>query len=267
MWQGNKYMRIALGISYDGTAYHGWQRQENLLTIQTCVESALSKVTDRPINILCAGRTDSGVHALGQVVHFDTEIHRDERAWIMGSNANLPADIRVLWAREVSDDFHARFSAVARRYRYVIYNHPIKSALLRNQVTTHFQKLNESLMQEAVQYLLGEHDFTSYRALACQAKSPVRTITHLTIKRRGDFIFVDIQANAFLHHMVRNIMGVLISIGSGERMPVWAKEVLEARDRRQGDITAPATGLYFMEVFYPEQFALPRTTESYLLFD
>jgi tRNA pseudouridine38-40 synthase len=260
--ESEKVMRIALGISYDGTAYHGWQRQESATTLQSCVEDALSKVADHPVAVVCAGRTDRGVHALGQVVHFATTAQRDARAWTLGANANLPSDIRVHWAHPVTDNFHARFSAVARRYRYVIYNHATRPALLRNQVTTHFHLLNEQLMQEAASYLVGEHDFSSYRAMECQAKSPVRTISQLDVQRRADFIFIDIKANAFLHHMVRNIAGVLLAIGSGEQLPSWAKAVLEAKDRKQGGVTAPSQGLYFMEVFYPEEFALPKNGES-----
>jgi tRNA pseudouridine38-40 synthase len=256
-------MRIALGISYDGTHYHGWQRQEDLQlpTIQTGIEQALSKIADHPVKIVCAGRTDRGVHALGQVIHFDTEIKRDMRAWTWGTNTYLPNDIRVHWAREVDTEFHARFSAQARRYRYVIYNHPIKPALLRDHVTTCYQPLNEHAMQKAAQYLIGAHDFTSYRTLQCQAKSPVRTILQLDVTRRAEFIFIDIKANAFLHHMVRNIAGVLMAIGSGEHGPIWAQEILEARDRTQADVTASASGLYFMEVIYPGEFAIPAAPE------
>ncbi len=256
-------MRIALGISYDGTHYHGWQRQEDaqLPTIQSAVEQALSKVAAHPITIRCAGRTDRGVHGLGQVVHFNTRAQRVNRAWVLGANTHLPRDIRVRWAHEVSDEFHARFSAVARRYCYVIYNGLIKPALLRDQVTTYYFPLNEQAMQEAAQYLIGQHDFTSYRAMQCQAKSPIRTVTRLSVTRRGDFIFIDIQANGFLHHMVRNITGVLMTVGNGQHQPIWAKELLEIKDRTQGAVTAPSSGLYFMEAIYPERFGLPNTPE------
>lgn len=262
MWRGND-MRIALGISYDGTHYFGWQRQEDLQlpTIQTCLEEAITKVADHKIDVVCAGRTDRGVHALGQVLHFDTHAMRNDNAWILGVNSYLPKDIRVQWMCVVDEDFHARFSAQSRRYRYVIYNHPIKPALLRHQVTTHYHPLNEQDMQTAANYLIGEHDFTSYRAVQCQAKSPIRTVTMLNVQRRGNFIAIDIQANAFLHHMVRNITGVLLTIGEGKRAPLWAKEVLEAKNRREGDITAPASGLYFVEVSYPEKFLLPQKSE------
>lgn len=258
-------MRIALGLAYDGTEYFGWQRQDDvaLPTIQSSVADALSKVADHSLDVVCAGRTDRGVHALGQVAHFDTDAIRTPHAWVLGTNAYLPKDIRVRWACEVDDDFHARFSAIARRYHYVIYNHPVKPALLRNQVTTHFHLLNERAMQAAAEYLIGEHDFTSYRAAQCQAKSPVRTVTELTIQRRGDFIVINIQANGFLHHMVRNIVGVLLTIGEDKRAPGWAKEVLDARDRTQGDITAFASGLYFAKVFYPERFLLPNDCEPF----
>jgi len=246
-------MRIALGLSYEGTAYCGWQYQENVPSIQACLESALGKVANHPIRVICAGRTDKGVHALEQVVHFETDSIRDARAWLLGTNANLPADIRIQWAREVSADFHARFSAIARAYRYVIYNHRTPTALLRNHVTIFHKPLDEKSMQEAANYLVGEHDFSSYRAAQCQAKSPVRTVTLLEVKRESNFIFIDIKANAFLHHMVRNITGVLLSIGSGKQPVLWAKQVLEARDRTEGDVTAPANGLYLVQVTYPEQ--------------
>lgn len=258
-------MRIALGISYDGTAYHGWQRQDNLVTIQECLETALSRVADHPTTIICAGRTDRGVHGLGQVVHFDTEAQRSSTAWVLGTNTHLPSDIRVRWAAEVSNDFHARFSAVARHYRYVIYVHPIRPALLRQQVTTYYQPLDVQRMQTAGNYLLGEHDFSAYRANECQAKTPVRTVTELAINQNSDFITIDIKANAFLHHMVRNIVGVLLEIGSGKRPPEWAKTVLENKQRAQGGVTAPPYGLYFMRVFYPPHFAISNDVEPLFL--
>lgn len=258
-------MRLALGISYKGTAYCGWQTQETVPSVQSSLEIALSNVANHPVRVICAGRTDAGVHALGQVIHFDTTAERDERAWLLGTNANLPGDIRVLWVKIVSDDFHARFSATARRYRYVIFNNAIHSALLRGQVTWCHRSLDANRMAEAAQYLLGEHNFNSFRALACQAKSPVRTVHQLDVYRKDKFIFIDIKANAFLHHMVRNIAGMLMAVGSHKREPIWAQELLELRERAKGDVTAVPDGLYFMSVNYPEQFGL-NNQDSILLF-
>ncbi len=250
-------MRVAAGVSYNGAGYHGWQRQANdLNTLQQQLESALSKVADHAISVVCAGRTDAGVHALNQVIHFETTAQRNEREWMLGVNSYLPADIRMHWVQMVTDDFHARFSALARRYRYIIYNAHVHSALLHNQVTWHHRPLDEQRMAAAAQYLLGEHDFTSYRALACQAKSPIRTIYELTVQRQAEFIFINVKANAFLHHMVRNMAGVLLMIGARKQEPQWAQAVLKARDRVQGGVTAPASGLYFVKVYYPEQFNL-----------
>lgn len=251
-------MRVALGISYKGTAYHGWQSQEGVPSVQASLETALSKIANHNVRVFCAGRTDAGVHALSQVVHFDTTAERDERAWLLGTNANLPGDIRVIWVKFVSDDFHARFSAIARRYRYIIFNHSIHSALFRGQVTWCLHPLDETRMAEAANYLLGEHDFNSFRAVACQAKSPIRTVQQLDITRKDQFIFIDIKANAFLHHMVRNIAGMLIAVGSGKREPIWAQQLLTLRDRKQGDVTAVPDGLYFMQAYYPEQFGLNK---------
>lgn len=256
-------MRLALCVSYNGFNYYGWQRQpDELPCIQQILEKAISKVADHLVEVICAGRTDKGVHALGQVVHFDTHAERNQRGWLLGINTHLPHDVRVQWVQPVIEDFHARFSAVSRRYRYVIYNNFVPSALFHQQTTWYLQPLDEKKMAEAGQYLIGEHDFSSYRAVECQARSPVRTVHDLTITRQNKFIFMDIQANAFLHHMVRNIAGVLMSIGSGHHPPIWAQEVLAAKDRRVGDITAPANGLYFMEVSYPENFDLPKQHEG-----
>lgn len=258
-------MRYALALTYDGSNYHGWQNQPSSSSIQQALEHALSKVADHKVTAICAGRTDSGVHALSQIVHFDTTAVRDIRGWLLGVNTNLPRDVRVQWIQETSEDFHARFSAVSRRYRYIIYNNFIASALLHNQTTWYPQLLDEKIMLQAAQCLIGEHDFTSYRAMACQAHSPVRTIYELNISRQNKFIFIDIKGNGFLHHMIRNIAGVLMSIGSGKRDPIWAQEVLEARDRRAGDVTAPPSGLYFMEVEYPEKFNLPKSAQDILI--
>jgi tRNA pseudouridine38-40 synthase len=190
-------MRIACAVEYDGSGFFGWQRQNHARSVQGDVEAALSKVADHEVRVVCAGRTDSGVHASWQIIHFDSQVERSERSWVLGTNANLPNDVGLLWAREVDDDFHARFSAQARRYRYVILNREVASALLHRRTTWVHQALDVSRMQEGTRYLLGEHDFSSFRALACQAKSPLRTIYRLDIKRSGTFLYLDVEANAF----------------------------------------------------------------------
>ncbi|MEJ2362126.1 MAG: tRNA pseudouridine(38-40) synthase TruA [Gammaproteobacteria bacterium] len=249
--------RIALGIEYDGSHYCGWQFQDHSPSVQEKVERALSKVANHPVRVSCAGRTDTGVHALGQVVHFDTDATRELHAWVLGGNANLPDDISVLWARSVSPDFHARYSAVRRQYRYVIFNRPVRPAILSGRVSWEYRPLTISLMQEAAKDLVGEHDFSSYRALACQAKSPLRTLYRLDVTRQGELVLLDLEANGFLHHMVRNIAGVLIKIGAGEAEPAWARAVLALRDRTQGGVTASPHGLYFVTAYYPEHFSIP----------
>lgn len=251
------FQRIALGIEYDGSRYCGWQYQDHSPSVQEKVEQALSQVAAHPVRVSCAGRTDTGVHAMGQVVHFDTEAVRPEHAWVLGGNANLPEDITVLWAKPVSTEFHARFSAVRRQYRYVIFNRSLRPAILAKRASWEYRPLDIERMREATTYLLGEHDFSSYRALACQAKSPIRTLYRLDISRQGEIIIVDLEANGFLHHMVRNIAGVLIKIGAGEAPPNWARDVLELRDRTQGGVTASPDGLYFVTAYYPEQFSIP----------
>jgi tRNA pseudouridine38-40 synthase len=250
-------MRIALGIEYDGTKYFGWQRQAEGRTVQGCVEQALSRVADHTVGVVCAGRTDTGVHATGQVIHFDTQSIRELRNWVRGCNANLPADIRVQWATEVPDSFHARFAAVQRHYRYIILNRPHTSALLCNHTCPEYMLLDTASMAAAGRQLLGEHDFSSFRAAACQAKSPVRTIYELEVQRSGDFVYLDVRANAFLHHMVRCIAGVLIAVGRGEQQPAWVTELLAARDRTAGGFNATPAGLYLVAVRYPPEFALP----------
>ena len=251
-------MRIALGIEYDGSAYCGWQYQDHSPSVQAVVEQALSRVADRPVQVICAGRTDTGVHAACQVVHFDTDAERDAEAWVRGGNVNLPKSVSILWARPVAADFHARFSAVRRRYRYVIFNRKVRPAIFHGKVSFEYRELDEARMRAAAAHLLGEHDFSAYRAVACQARSPVRTLYRLDVTRKDELVILDLEANAFLHHMVRNIAGVLMTIGAGEREPDWAREVLEGRDRRLGGITAPPGGLYFMEAIYPEHFGIPR---------
>jgi tRNA pseudouridine38-40 synthase len=258
-------MRIALGISYQGSHYHGWQTQAKaaLKTIQATLETAVAKVADHPIALTCAGRTDKGVHALGQVVHFDTQAVRNERAWLLGINSQLSEDIRVDWVRAVPNEFHARFSATARRYHYVIDNKPLMSALWNKHSTHYYYPLNETPMQIAANYLIGEHDFSSFRSAACQSKTAIRAVQQLNVIRKQAFVMIDIQANAFLHHMVRNIVGVLLVVGSGKREPLWCKTVLEAKDRTQAAETAKPNGLYLIKVFYPESFAIPKPQKSF----
>lgn len=250
-------MRWAMGVEYDGSAFCGWQMQGQGRTVQGCLTAAVAKVADHPVALHCAGRTDAGVHASGQVVHFDTDADRTERSWVLGTNVNLPDDVSVAWARPVADEFHARFSATGRHYRYEILNRPTRSSLERDRAVWSHRPLDERLMAEAASDLVGEHDFSSFRAIACQAKSPVRTVYYLDVDRQGQRISVRIGANAFLHHMVRNIAGVLIAIGEGRRPATWVRELLEVRDRTRGGVTAPPQGLYLVGVDYPEHFGIP----------
>ena len=249
-------MRIALGIEYDGSPFCGWQRQKGTDTVQQALEDAVSRVADAPVRVSAAGRTDTGVHATEQVAHFDCDAQRENHAWVLGVNSYLPDSISVLWARPVDDDFHARYSAVTRQYRYVIDNRPVRPAILRERVTWLHQPLDCTRMQRAASCLQGTHDFTSYRAQACQAKSPVRTVYELIVQRFNEFVFLDIRANGFLHHMVRNIAGVLIAIGKAEQEVDWAKTVLERCDRTLGGVTAPAAGLYLVKVQYDDKYGL-----------
>jgi len=251
--------RIALGVEYDGSAFCGWQAQkEGVDTVQEAVEAAISQVADERLRVICAGRTDTGVHGAEQVVHFDTTAQRSERSWVFGANANLPKQVCILWASPVSDDFHARFSARKRRYQYVIFNRPVRPTFLAYRTTWEYRPLNETRMQAAANYLVGEHDFNAYRAVGCQAKNPIRTVNYVRVSRRGELVYIDIEANAFLHHMVRNIAGVLMDIGAGKHPPEWARDILETRDRTQGGITAPPYGLYLTGVSYDEEFDLPQ---------
>jgi len=260
-------MRIALGIEYDGAAYYGWQRQKEVISVQEELEKALSVVANHPVTVNCAGRTDSGVHGTGQVVHFDTDADRKDVAWTLGVNANLPDDIAVRWVKHVDSSFHARFSATARRYRYIIYNSGFRPGILGAGLSHYHMLLDAELMQQAGQYILGEQDFTSFRALHCQANSPVRSIEYLNISRRSDFIVIDIKANAFLHHMVRNIAGSLIEVGRGNQPVDWLKTLLSYKDRSKAAATAKPGGLYLVEVDYPQQFELPRPACGPLFLD
>jgi tRNA pseudouridine38-40 synthase len=250
-------MRFALCIEYDGSHFHGWQAQLHARSVQQDLESALAKVANHCLRVVCAGRTDTGVHALGQVVHFDSNAEREERSWLLGGNVNLPRDISIAWVKRAHKNFHARFSAVSRRYRYVIVNRETRFSLLDQKVTWIRQALDVRKMDSAAQFLVGEHDFSSFRASQCQAKHPVRTVHSISVSRSAEFIYLDIIANAFLHHMVRNIAGVLISIGKGERSISWVFELLRLRDRRAGGVTAPPDGLYLIGVGYPKKYEIP----------
>jgi tRNA pseudouridine38-40 synthase len=250
-------MRLAAGVEYDGSGFFGWQRQRQSPTVQACVEEALSRVANHPVTIHCAGRTDTGVHAHCQVVHFDTDAERSERAWVLGSNTRLHPGASLLWVRPVDELFHARFSATRRAYRYRILNRWVRPAIERGRVAWIRQPLDAACMHEAAQGLLGEHDFSSFRAVGCQARSPVRTIHHVAVRRGGHEVIVDIEANAFVYHMVRNIAGVLIAIGQGKQPVDWLEHVLAARDRTMAGVTAPAQGLYFMTATYPDYPSLP----------
>jgi tRNA pseudouridine38-40 synthase len=254
-------MRIALGIQYNGSGYYGWQAQRNLPTIEGTLQQALSKIANEEIYLQCAGRTDANVHALGQVVHFDTRAKRHIDAWIWGTNSHLPPGIVVRWAQMVDYNFHARFKAQSRHYRYYIYNHPIRPALHHSRVTWYYYPLSIEPMRLAGQYLLGEQNFSSFRSAQCNSKSPMRNITAFSIQQQGDYIFFDIQANAFLHHMVRNIAGVLLKIGAGLQPPEWMQTVISAQCRRQAAETAPADGLYLTRVIYPEPYIFPLAAD------
>ncbi|MEM7540188.1 MAG: tRNA pseudouridine(38-40) synthase TruA [Pseudomonadota bacterium] len=259
-------MRIALGIEYNGAEFRGWQVQAGQRTVQACLQSALGEVADHPIAVTCAGRTDTGVHALSQVVHFDTFADRAPRAWLLGTNAQLPDDAATVWVAPVTDDFNARFSAVGRSYVYLIQNRASRTALFTKAMTWSYRELDAERMQRAAADLVGEHDFSSFQAAGCQAKHPIRTISHLGIERTGEFVIVRIKANAFLQKMVRNIVGVLTAIGTGERPESWAAEVLAHRSRELGGVTAPACGLYLAGVEYPQHYNLPITEANLPLF-
>jgi tRNA pseudouridine38-40 synthase len=250
-------VRIAIGLEYDGTAYNGWQRQRTGVGVQSLVEDAFSKVADEEIEVTCAGRTDTGVHASAQVVHFDTRSEREAHGWLLGANSNLPDDIAVTWARPVDDSFHARFSATTRSYHYLILNRLQRSALYRHRAWWVYRPLDAERMHSAAQALLGEHDFSAYRAAGCQASTAVRTISSISVSRDKDWLHLRVTANAFLQHMVRNIMGTLVAIGGGDENEDWAREVLAGKDRKQGGIAAPPHGLTLVAVTYPAEFQLP----------
>jgi tRNA pseudouridine38-40 synthase len=256
-------MRIALGVSYNGAAYNGWQSQPDGRTVQDHLEQALSTFADQPVHTLCAGRTDAGVHGLMQVVHLDTGLQRDEFSWVRGTNSFLPRDIAVQWARGVPDTFHARASAVARRYTYVLLESPVRPSIDAGRVGWVFRPLSHQAMRQAAAHLLGEHDFTSFRASACQALSPVKTLNRIDITRRGAYWRFDFEGNAFLHHMIRNIMGCLLLVGQGLQPPGWMAQVLAARDRDAAAPTFAPDGLYFMGPLYGPEWGLPSHVPGY----
>jgi len=253
-------MRIALGIEYNGCKFSGWQIQPKQKTVQGDLERALSEVAAEKIcEMQVAGRTDSGVHATEQVVHFDTQVQRDVKAWVLGTNSKMPErDISVLWAKPVNTEFHARFSALRRRYRYVLMSRLVRPTFLTSNVAWDHRQFDLSRMQKAAKHLVGEHDFNAYRTVKCQAHSPIKNVFELSVTQDRNLFYFDIEANSFLHHMVRNIAGVLMSIGSGDHEPIWAKEVLENKDRTLGGVTAPANGLYLTKVVYDPKFNLPN---------
>lgn len=253
-------MKIALGIEYDGAQFFGWQRQREVETVQEVLEKALSKIANHKVDVFCAGRTDAGVHGTGQVVHFESDAVRSERGWTMGVNANLPDAVAVQWMKEVPDDFHARFSATARRYRYIIYNSKLRPGILRSGLSHYHSPLDENKMHLAAQALLGENDFSSFRAAQCQSNSPNRFVHFVKVTRHNQYVVIDIKANAFVHHMVRNIAGSLIAIGRGDQPVEWMAELLALKDRTQAAETAKPNGLYLIEVDYPAEFELPKTS-------
>lgn len=253
--------KVALVVEYKGTDYKGWQAQKyDVPTVQKYLEAALSKIAAHTVKVVCAGRTDASVHASAQVVHFETDVDRNEKAWTLGVNSNLPKDIAVVAASYMHPSFHARFSAVSRRYRYVIYSNPLRPAIMSKEVTWTHKKLDINKMQQAAKVFHGKHDFSSFRAVSCQANSPIRTILNFEVYKSGQYIVLDVRANAFLHHMIRNFAGVLMAIGAGEEDVSWASQVLAAKDRTKGGITGPPEGLYFVDAEYPVEFNVPKVT-------
>jgi len=256
-------VRIALGLSYSGTAYEGWQSQLSGNTVQDRLEKALGKFAAQPLRTLCAGRTDAGVHALMQVVHFDTPLQRELSSWVRGTNAFLPRDIAVQWAREVPAEFHCRGSATSRRYAYVLLESPVRPSVEAGRVGWVYRPMNAAAIRAAITHLLGEHDFSSFRAAQCQAKSPVKTISRIEVSQRAGYWRFEFEANAFLHHMIRNIMGCLVAVGQGQHPPDWLAQVLAARRR---DVAAPTfspDGLYFLGPRYEARYGLPERTAAY----
>jgi len=251
-------MRVALGIEYSGENYCGWQRQKHSPSVQENLEKVLTQIADQPIKVFCAGRTDTGVHATGQVVHFDMNGSRPESAWMRGANNYLANDISIVWSMDVQDDFHARFSAVSRTYRYIIQNTVAPAASLYGKVTWHRKQLDAKLIQKGANYLIGQHDFSSFQASSCQANTSTRTVEFVRVQRVNELIIIDIKANAFLHHMVRNLVGCLLQIGEARQSPEFVSELLQVRDRRKAPDTAKPHGLYLVGVGYPETYSIPQ---------
>ncbi|WP_339806224.1 tRNA pseudouridine(38-40) synthase TruA [uncultured Marinobacter sp.] len=253
--------RVALAFEYNGADYHGWQQQKSgIASIEQALTAAVARVADHPVELVCAGRTDAGVHASYQLVHFDTSSIRSLRSWVMGVNTASPHSLSVHWAGNAPEPFHARFSAVYRRYRYVIFNGPVKPAVLGAQVSWNYHPLNAEAMAQAARHLVGEHDFSAFRAAGCQSRSPWRFVEFVRVSRHGDYVVIDVQANAFLHHMVRNFAGALMAVGEGRMPPEWVAEVLQTRDRNAAGVTAPPGGLYLVDVGYPPQFDIPAAS-------
>lgn len=251
--------RYAIGIEFCGTNYRGWQTQQaGVVSVQETLETILSKVANHRVDLHGAGRTDAGVHATNMVAHFDSDAERTDRGWLMGCNSQLPSDISIQWIKRMDDDFHARFKATARRYRYVIYNAPARPALLHKQVTHIYHSLDIAKMQQAAKKFEGTHNFESFRAAACQSNQPVRTVSHCTLTQHGSFLILDIQADGFLHHMVRNIVGCLLEVGQAKYDVDHIDAIFAAQDRKAAGVTAPADGLYFIQAYYPTQFDLPQ---------
>lgn len=253
-------MRIALGVEYDGHPFFGWQSQADGNTVQDALQAALGAIANEPVAVVAAGRTDTGVHALEQVVHFDTHVVRPLSAWVRGVNALLPSSIAVLWAHPVPCEFHARFSAQARSYRYQLINRPVRLAVQHGKTGWFHAPLDVGQMREAAQYLLGEHDFSSFRSSECQAKTPVKNLAQLDIRKQGDTIIFDLTANAFLHHMVRNIIGCLLYVGKGKHPPQWLRNILESRERSLAAPTFAPDGLYLRRIAYDAKWGLPQVT-------
>lgn len=257
-------MRIALGLEYCGVGFCGWQSQLQGCGVQDALEAAISIIAGAPTRVIAAGRTDTGVHAALQVVHFDASVERPLTAWVRGVNSHLPAGVAVQWARAVSDEFHARFAANQRGYRYVLLNHAVRPALNHGLVGWYHRPLDVDRMNQAAMQLIGKHDFSAFRAAACQAKSPVKDLRQIQIERRGDYLLCDFVADGFLHHMVRNLMGCLIQVGVGAQPVAWARDILESRDRSRAAPTFDPAGLYLTHIRYPAVFALPETPERWL---
>jgi tRNA pseudouridine38-40 synthase len=259
---GGGQVRVALGVEYDGAAFCGWQTQASRCGVQDHLEGALAHIAGEPVETICAGRTDAGVHAMEQVVHFDAPVARPASAWVRGVNASLPAGIAVLWAQEVADEFHARYGAIQRHYRYLLLNHPVRPAVGHGRVGWFHLPLDLAAMRAAAKLLVGQHDFTAFRSSECQARSPVREVRAITIEPRGTYLVFDFSANAFLHHMVRNLVGTLIYVGKGRHRPDWVADVLASRNRALAAPTFDAAGLYLARVDYDPRWRLPSARLS-----